>query len=61
MDVYNAVSSITDSGVPAYLKAGASGADQAYAGILGFANAAKSNQVHAAADKPQQEAEGKAI
>merc|ERR1712072_768196 len=30
MDVYNAVSSIIDPGVPAYLKAGTSGADQAY-------------------------------
>merc|ERR1719190_167724 len=48
MDVYNAVSGITDSGVPAYLKAGASGADQAYAGILDFAKVVKSNQVSSA-------------
>jgi len=48
MDVYNAVSAITDSGVPAYLKAGVSGADQAYAGILDFANVVKSNQVSSA-------------
>merc|ERR1711982_249751 len=36
MDVYNSVSSITDSGVPAYLKAGASGADAAYSAFLEF-------------------------
>merc|ERR1712228_1165605 len=48
MGVYNAVSSITDSGVPAYLKAGASGADQAYAGLLDFTNVVKSNQVSSA-------------
>jgi hypothetical protein len=48
MDVYNAVSDITDSGVPAYLKAGTSGADQAYAGILDFAKVVKSNQVSSA-------------
>merc|ERR1712072_102694 len=48
MDVYNAVSSITDSGVPAYLKAGTSGADQAYSGLLEFANVVKANQVSSA-------------
>merc|ERR1712083_900632 len=45
---YNAVSGITDSGVPAYLKAGASGADQAYAGLMGFKDVVKSNQVSSA-------------
>merc|ERR1712222_161947 len=39
MDVYNSVSSITDSGVPAYLKAGASGADAAYSAFLEFKDA----------------------
>ena len=36
MDVYSSVSSITDSGVPAYLKSLAKGADaeEAYAGFL---------------------------
>merc|ERR1711981_747687 len=48
MDVYNAVSSITDPGVPAYLKAGTSGADQAYSGLLEFANVVKANQVSSA-------------
>merc|ERR1712205_245968 len=47
MDVYNAVSGITDSGVPAYLKSTANGAaaDKAYQGILEFASVVKSNQV----------------
>merc|ERR1712178_174634 len=38
MDVYNSVSSITDSGVPAYLKSLVNGADaeKAYAGFLEF-------------------------
>jgi len=44
MDVYNAVSSITDSGVPAYLKSGVSGADAAYSALLEFANVVKSAQ-----------------
>ena len=37
MDGYNSVSSITDSGVPAYLKSLVNGADteKAYAGFLG--------------------------
>merc|ERR1711920_216754 len=48
MDVYNSVSSITDSGVPAYLKAGASGADAAYSAFLDFKDVVKSNQVSSA-------------
>merc|ERR1711908_189735 len=48
MDVYNAVSSITDSGVPAYLKSGASGADAAYSAFLEFKDVVKSNQVSSA-------------
>merc|ERR1712037_1079992 len=48
MDVYNSVSSITDSGVPAYLKAGASGADAAYSAFLEFKDVVKSNQVSSA-------------
>merc|ERR1712070_396417 len=48
MDVYNAVSSITDSGVPAYLKSGASGADAAYSAFLQFKDVVKSNQVSSA-------------
>merc|ERR1711981_755016 len=51
MDVYNAVSSITDSGVPAYLKAGTSGADQAYSGLLEFASAATGDAISAGATK----------
>merc|ERR1711972_544154 len=47
MDVYNSVSSITDSGVPAYLKSLASGADadRAYSGLLEFKDVVKANQV----------------
>merc|ERR1712046_73243 len=48
MDVYNAVSSITDSGVPAYLKSSASGADAAYSAFLQFKDVVKSNQVSSA-------------
>merc|ERR1712032_1542632 len=48
MDVYNSVSSITDSGVSAYLKAGASGADAAYSAFLEFKDVVKSNQVSSA-------------
>merc|ERR1712151_422292 len=46
-DVYNSVSSITDSGVPAYLKSLASGADadRAYNGFLEFKDVVKANQV----------------
>merc|ERR1712226_973297 len=47
MDVYNAVSGITDSGVPAYLKSTVSGADaeKAYSAFLEFKDVVKSNQV----------------
>merc|ERR1712210_395706 len=48
MDVYNSVSSITDSGVPAYPKAGASGDDAAYSAFLEFKDVVKSNQVSSA-------------
>ena len=51
MDVYNSVSSITDSGVPAYLKSLVNGADaeKAYAGFLEFKDVVKKNQVASAA------------
>merc|ERR1711998_471188 len=47
MDVYNAVSGITDPGVPAYLKSTVNGADaeKAYSALLGFADVVKKNQV----------------
>jgi len=47
MDVYNAVSGITDSGVPAYLKSTVNGADaeKAYSAFLEFKDVVKSNQV----------------
>jgi len=47
MDVYNSVSSITDSGVPAYLKSLVNSADaeKAYAGFLEFKDVVKKNQV----------------
>merc|ERR1711998_537401 len=47
MDVYNSVSSITDSGVPAYLKSTVNGADadKAYSAFLEFKDVVKSNQV----------------
>merc|ERR1712039_925680 len=50
MDVYNSVSSITDSGVPAYLKSLVNGADaeKAYAGFLTFKDVVKKNQVSSA-------------
>jgi len=50
MDVYNSVSSITDSGVPAYLKSLVNGADaeKAYAGFLEFKDVVKKNQVTSA-------------
>merc|ERR1712070_375907 len=50
MDVYNSVSSITDSGVPAYLKSLVNGADaeKAYAGFLEFKDVVKKNQVASA-------------
>merc|ERR1711988_1668505 len=50
MDVYNAVSGITDSGVPAYLKSTVNGADadKAYSAFLEFKDVVKSNQVASA-------------
>merc|ERR1712050_100604 len=47
MDVYNAVSGITDSAVPAYLKSTVNGADaeKAYSAFLEFKDVVKSNQV----------------
>ena len=47
MDVYNSVSSITDSGVPAYLKSTVNGADaeKAYSAFLAFKDVVKKNQV----------------
>jgi len=51
MDVYDSVSSITDSGVPAYLKSLVNGADaeKAYAGFLEVKDVVKKNQVASAA------------
>merc|ERR1719218_523603 len=50
MDVYNSVSSITDSGVPAYLKSLVNGADAeaAYSAFLTFKDLVKKNQVASA-------------
>jgi hypothetical protein len=50
MDVYNSVSSITDSKVPAYLKSLVNGADaeKAYAAFLTFKDVVKKNQVSSA-------------
>jgi len=50
MDVYNSVSSITDSGVPAYLKSTVKGADaeKAYEAFLTFKDVVKKNQVSSA-------------
>jgi len=47
MDVYNSVSAITDSKVPAYMKSLVNGADaeKAYAGLLAFKDVVKKNQV----------------
>merc|ERR1711935_795004 len=47
MDVYNSVSSITDPGVPGYLKSLVNGADaeKAYAAFLQFKDVVKNNQV----------------
>merc|ERR1719440_2163773 len=51
MDVYNAVSGITDAGVPAYLKSTVNGADadKAYSAFLEFKDVVKSQQVSSAA------------
>merc|ERR1712190_334108 len=50
MDVYNSVSSVTDPGVPAYLKSLVNGADaeKAYAGFLEFKDVVKKSQVASA-------------
>merc|ERR1712151_198075 len=50
MDVYNSVSSITDSGVPTYLKSLVNGADadKAYSAFLTFKDVVKKNQVASA-------------
>merc|ERR1712007_416543 len=50
MDVYNSVSSITDPGVPAYLKSLVNGADadKAYSAFLTFKDVIKKNQVSSA-------------
>jgi hypothetical protein len=47
MDVYNSVSAITDSGVPAYLKSTVNGGDaeKAYSALLTFKDVVKKNQV----------------
>merc|ERR1719493_184103 len=47
MDVYNAVSDITDPGVPAYMKSLVNGADaeKAYSAFLEFKDVVKKNQV----------------
>merc|ERR1711939_641789 len=47
MDVYNAVSGITDPGVPAYMKSLVNGADaeKAYSAFLTFKDVVKANQV----------------
>merc|ERR1712107_399303 len=51
MDVYNSVSAITDSGVPAYMKSKVVGADaeKAYSAFLQFKDVVKANQVSSAA------------
>merc|ERR1712186_49453 len=50
MDVYNSVSSVTDPGVPAYLKSLVNGADaeKAYSAFLTFKDVVKKNQVASA-------------
>jgi len=59
MDVYNSVSSITDSGVPAYMKSLVNGADaeKAYSAFLTFKDVVKKNQV-ASAGAPATENSG---
>merc|ERR1712224_1113995 len=51
MDVYNAVSGITDKEVPAYMKSLVNGADadKAYSAFLEFKDVVKKNQVSAPA------------
>merc|ERR1711953_1267147 len=50
MDVYDSVSSVTDPGVPAYLKSLVNGADAeaAYSAFLNFKDVVKKNQVASA-------------
>merc|ERR1712137_817943 len=62
MDVYDAVSKITDPGVPAYMKSLVNGADaeKAYAGFLAFKDVVKKNQV-ATASAPASVPSGDAI
>jgi len=65
MDVYNAVSQITDPGVPAYMKSLVNGADadKAYSAFLEFKDAVKASQVSSAgpaASAPSGDAIGKA-
>jgi len=54
MDVYDAVSKITDPGVPEYLKSkvNAADAEKAYAAFLEFKDVVKANQVSSAAAAP---------
>merc|ERR1712019_95260 len=62
MDVYNAVSGITDSAVPAYMKSLVNGADAdaAYSAFLEFKDVVKANQV-ASASAPASSPSGDAI
>merc|ERR1712137_1068032 len=54
MDVYNAVSQITDPGVPVYMKSLVNGqdAEKAYEAFLKFKDVVKANQVTAAGPAP---------
>jgi len=63
MDVYNAVSDITDPGVPAYLKSlvKEADADRAYSAFLTFKDVVKKNQVSSAAPLPSSAPSGDKI
>merc|ERR1719389_372565 len=63
MDVYNAVSQITDPGVPAYMKSLVNGqdAEKAYEALLKFKDVVKANQVTAAGSAPPAAPSGDAI
>jgi hypothetical protein len=63
MDVYNAVSQITDPGVPVYLKSLVNGqdAEKAYEAFLNFKDVVKANQVTAAGPAPPAAPSGDAI
>jgi len=63
MDVYNSVSSVTDPGVPAYLKSLVNGADAeaAYSAFLNFKDVVKKNQVASAAAPASVSSGGDAI